>query len=193
MKRGIRSVQIGLAGMLVSLGVQAAQAQSGAGTPSPEAQAALRLVESKDRYEQQVGFLRLEALREPATAEAIRSYTRASDAEVRAYSLRALAAIEGLEGVPGLLKTFQKERSPRVRGAILLALEPLQGSHEDILPLLIKALKDRHQHVRMTAIDIVSRIDDSRAREAIRERARRERSYDVRRLLKTAMERLGEE
>ena len=44
----------------------------------------------------------------------------------------------------------------------------------------------------MTAVDIVSRIDDPRSRAAIRARNRRERDRNVRRVLALAMKRLGD-
>src|SRR3989338_5332594 len=65
--------------------------------PSPQAVAAFQLVESKDPYQQQLGFLRLEALREIGTAPLIRRYLTHREPEMRAYTLRALAAIERSE------------------------------------------------------------------------------------------------
>ena len=160
-------------------------------TPSPKAVEALRLVESKDPYQQQLGFLRLEALRENSTAGIIRKYVTHRDPEMRAYALRALAAIEGAHAVPLLLEALRTEKPPRVRRAALLGLEPLQQSDPQILPAFIKALRDKDTEVRMAAVDIVSRVADPRAREAILLRNKRERRRDVRRVLSMAMRRLG--
>ena len=167
-------------------------ADDGASTaPSEEALAAIELLESRDSYERQKGFMLLEALREPATVPTITPYMESHDTELRAFSIRALAAIQGVEAVPRLLEALHRDKNPRVRRAILLALEPLQGQHTEILPAFIKALRDRKTDVRMTAVDIVSRIDDPRAKDAIRERYRRERRRDVKRVLETAIKRVG--
>ena len=68
-RRGIIwcAVAVGL-----SLTASAAREEPPSTTPSPKAVEALRLVESKDPYQQQLGFLRLEALREASTAPLIR-------------------------------------------------------------------------------------------------------------------------
>ena len=175
----------------LSLTASAACEEPPSATPSPKAVEALRLVESKDPYQQQLGFLRLEALREISTAPLIRQYVTHRDPEMRAYVLRALAAIEGAHAVPLLLETLRTEKQPRVRRAALLGLEPLQQSDPNILPAFIKALRDKDTEVRMAAVDIVSRVDDPWAREAILLRNKRERRRDVRRVLSMAMRRLG--
>lgn len=160
--------------------------------PSPQAVAAFQLVESKDPYQQQLGFLRLEALRETSTAPMIRTYLTHREPEMRAYALRALAAIEGAAAVPTLLAALQTDRQPLVRQAALLGLEPLQPTDPNILPAFTRALRDRKTDVRMAAVDIVSRVDDPRAREAILLRNKRERRRDVRRVLSLAMKRLSQ-
>ena len=160
-------------------------------SPSPQAVEAMQLLESTDAYQRQVGFLRLEALREPSTVETIQPYVDSKDPDMRAYSLRALAAIQGAPAVPMLLSKLKSERHPRVRRAALLGLEPLQKSDPEILPAFIAALRDPNTEVRMAAVDVVSRIDDPRAREAILRRYKREWRRDVRRVLRLAMKRLG--
>jgi len=167
------------------------ETQDSTPAPSPQAADALRLIESDDPYQQQLGFLRLEALREPGTAEAIRPYLDSRDPAVRAYALRALAALEGPAAVPRLLRALQQDPHPAVRRAALLGLEPLRPHDPDILPAFITALRDRKPEVRMTAVDVVSRIDDPRANDAIRTRNERERDRDVQRALSLAMKRLG--
>ena len=159
--------------------------------PSPQAVAALRLLEAADPYQRELGFLRLEALREPATARLIQHYVHSRDPETRAHSLRALAAIQGPESIPLLTQQLSQDKHPQVRRAALLGMEPFAGAHPELLPIFIKSLRDRNTEVRMAAVDIVSRIDDPRAREAILIRNRRERRKDVRRVLKLAMRRLG--
>jgi len=161
-------------------------------TPSPQAVAALQLVESKDPYQQQLGFLRLEALRELSTAPLIRNYLTHREPEMRGYALRALAAIEGAAAVPTLLGALNTDKQALVRRAALLGLEPLQETDPNILPAFIKALRDKDTEVRMSAVDVVSRIDDPRAREAILLRNKREQRKDVRRVLSLAMRRLGQ-
>ena len=158
--------------------------------PSPKALEAMRLLESSDPYERQLGFLRLEALREPSTVEVITRYLDRRDVEVRAYSLRALAAIDGVAAVPVLLERLRTDRQPQVRRAAMLGLEPLQPHHPDILPAFIKALRDRSTEVRITAVDVVSRIKDPRAREAMLLRQKRERRRDVQHVLKFAIQRV---
>ena len=160
--------------------------------PSPEAAEALRLLESKDAYKRKVGFLRLEALREPPTADRIRVYLESRDPDMRADSLRALAAIEGEKAIPVLLEQLKTDKKARVRWSALLALEPFQKGHPELLPVFIDALRDYRTEVRIAAVDIVSRIDDPTAREAIRTRFRKEQRSDVRRALRTAMQRLGD-
>ena len=188
--RGVRRlVLLGLTGLLWM--PLSARSELTPSTPSHRAVEAIRLLESPDPYERQLGFLRLEALREPSTVEAIERYVAHPDPEVRAESLRALAAIQGLVAAPRLLQALKTDRHPVVRRAALLGLEPLVKGHPDILPACLKALRDRSTEVRITAVDMVSRIDDPAAREAIRLRNKREGRRDVRRVLDLAMRRLA--
>ncbi|PIQ84142.1 MAG: hypothetical protein COV75_03810 [Candidatus Omnitrophica bacterium CG11_big_fil_rev_8_21_14_0_20_63_9] len=178
--------------MLAVGGLSASADESTEAGPSPKAQSALQLLKSEDPYQRQLGFLRLEALREASTVPMLQEYATHRDAEVRAYSLRAIAAIQGAGAVPQLLEALRTDRHPKVRRAALLGLEPLQASDPATLPAMLKALHDRDTSVRMTAVDIVSRIDDARAVEAIRERNKREHRRDVRRVLSAAMKRLDQ-
>ncbi len=162
-----------------------------AGDPTPKAVEALRLLTSEDAYQRQVGFLRLEALREPATIDDIRPYADSRDPEMRSYALRALAAIQGPQAIPLLLDRLRAEKHARVRRAALLGLEPLYSADPSLLPVFISALRDRSTEVRMAAVDVVSRIDHPDARAAILVRKKRERRRDVRRVLELAMRRLG--
>lgn len=177
---------------MIGVGSVAARNLAGNGLEglSPLAVEALRLAESDDLYQRQLGFLRLEALREPNTVESIKRYFDHQDPELRAYSLRAVAAILGAQSVPQLLQALRQDRSALVRRAVLLGLEPLQASSPEVLPAFIKALRDRNTEVRMVAVDMISRIDDPRAKEAILMRNKRERRRDVRRVLDLAMQRL---
>ena len=159
-------------------------------SPSPKAAEALRLLDSEDVYQRQLGFLRLEALREPATAARIGSYATNKDPDVRAYSLRALAAIQGARAVPTLLNALS-DKSGRVRRSIIQGLEPLVDTNPEILPMFIARLKDRSPQVRMAVIDALSRIDSPRAKEAILLHRRRERNRDVKRVLNATLKRLG--
>ena len=187
--RGWKGVIIvGFAGVLWMPTV--ARSETTPTTPSPRALEAIRLIESPDPYQRQLGFLQLEALREPSTIEVIERYVARPEPEVRAESLRAVAAIQGFSAAPQLLQALKTERSPMVRRAAMLGLEPFVQGHPDLLPAFVNALRDRSTEVRMTAVDIVSRIDDPAAREAIRRRNKRERGRDVRRVLDLAMRRL---
>ena len=147
-------------------------------------------MESEDSYQRQIGFLRLEALRETGTLPIVQHYLADRDPDIRAASLRALAAIQGREAIPALVAALG-DGHPRVRRAALLALEPLRDTDPSIAPALIWALRDRKTEVRMTAADIVSRIPSEEARAAIRTRVRRERDPDVRRVLALAVRRIG--
>jgi HEAT repeat protein len=166
-----------------------AEESSGRGQ-RPTVAEATQLLESKDAYQRQLGFLRLEALRDPSTAATVRRYVDSPEPDTRAFSLRAVAAIEGAKALPLLVERLQRDKHPRVRRAALLGLEPFQPSHHALVDVFIKALHDRNTAVRMTAIDIVSRIDAPQARDALLKRARRERDRDVRRVLKLALERI---
>ena len=161
------------------------------GPTDPHARDAIALLESDDPYQREVGFLRLEALRDPGTLSAIRRYLNAKDPERRAEAVRALAAIQGAPATPQLIDILRTDKHPLVRRAALLGLEPLSRNNPDVLPAFLAALRDRKPEVRMAAVDIVSRIDDPRARDAIRQRNRRERDRNVRRVLSLAMNRLG--
>ncbi len=178
-------------GCLVLAACQPLAAEEPAARPSARAAEAIALLDSRDPHQREVAFLRLEALREPATIEVVRKYLTDHDPEARASGVRALAAIQGVEAVPALLEQLETEKHPRVRRALLLALEPVAAGDPAVLPVFIKSLRDRDTQVRMTAVDIVSRIDDPRAREAVRERHKREGRRDVRRVLEQAMKRIG--
>jgi HEAT repeat protein len=158
--------------------------------PSPKALEAIQLLNSQDLYQREYGFLRLEALREPATIEVITRYLDDRDPDTRAYSLRALAAVEGARSIPTLLSRLKADTQPRVRRAALLGLEPFEQLDPAILTAEINALRDHDSTVRITAVDIVSRVDDPRAKEAILLRNRHEHHRDVRRALALAMKRL---
>ena len=186
--RAILWVSLGVA---LAIPVVSGNEQGAGAAPSPRAIEAIRLLQSSDPYERQLGFLRLEALREPNTVDAIQKYVESKDPDMRAYSLRAMAAIEGPTAVPLLLKMLKEDAHPVVRRAALLGLEPLQQYRPDMLPALIMALRDRNPEVRMTAVDIVSRVNHPRAKEAILLQNRRERDRSVRRALSLAMKRLG--
>ena len=73
---------------------------------------ALRLLNSADPYQRRLGFLRLEALRDPSTVSAIQPYVTSRDPELRASGLRALAAIQGVEAIPLLLHALKTDRQP---------------------------------------------------------------------------------
>ena len=157
---------------------------------SAEATEAVRLLDSDDPFQQQTGFLRLEALREPATVGIIRAYLDHADPDLRAWSVRALAAVEGTGAIDTVLHKLQTDKHPDVRRAALLGLEVFQPMDPRLLPAFISSLTDRHSSVRMTAVDLVSRIDHPDARQAITVRYRREHRRDVRRVLESAMKRL---
>ena len=182
---GISLCASALVGMTLGWGEQPG------GSISPEAQEAIKQLDSTDLYIQQLAFMRLEALREPATAAVVRRYVDSPKADTRAFSVRALAAIEGAAAVPVLVERLTQDRSPYVRLTALLALEPLQDP--TVMPTVMKKLRDRRPEVRMAAVDVVSRIDDPQARQALRLRWRRERNRDVRRVLEAAMQRIGAE
>ena len=165
-------------------------AQETPGEPSPKASQLLKQLQTKAPDTRQFVFIELEALREPATAPIIRRYLDDRDPDTRAFSVRALAAIEGVAAVPTLLDRLKRERHPRVRVATVLALEPLQDPA--ILPAFIEKMRDRNREVRMALVDAVSRVDRPEARAAIRLRWRRERDRDVRRVLEDAMKRIAE-
>lgn len=158
---------------------------------SARAEAALQLTQSADAYQQQLGFLRLEALREAATIPYLEQSFSHRQPEIRAYAVRALAAVQGAAATPRLIERFHNDLHPRVRRAAVMGLEPSAAQDASILPVLIAAMEDRASEVRMAAVDIVSRIDDPRARDALHLRQRRERRRDVRRVLKQAMPRTG--
>lgn len=184
---------VGSVGLLLVWRVGAATAQTETGTSNPRVVEALQLIATGKPQELTLGFLRLEALRDPATVDAIRPYADSRDSRARAACLRALAAIEGPAAVPLLLEKLATDRHPRVRRAALLSLEPLRATQpEATLLAFLKALRDRKSDVRMAAIDIVSRIDEPRAREAMLDRWKRERSRDVRRVLELALRRIGQ-
>lgn len=175
----------------VGLGPGQASAQEPLGALSPEAQDLITWLDSKDAYLRQKAFLRLEALREPATAAVVRRYLTSRDVETRAFSVRALAAIEGAGAIPTLVERLKRDRKPRVRVAAVLALEPLQTYDPSVLSVLIEKLRDRNAEVRMAVVDVVSRVDDPKAKEAIRTRWKRERHRDVQRVLEQAMKRIS--
>ncbi len=185
MSRGIP----GTVAMVVMMSVASPLASA---EPSAEAKLYLNQLETNDAYAQQEAFLHLEALREPDTAPIVRQQLKSRKAQTRAFAVRAMAAIEGKHAVPELLARVQHEH-PIVRVAALLALEPLQKQDPSIAPALIAALRDRKPMVRMAAVDIVSRIKQPDAREAILVRWKRERHRDVRRVLELAMKRIGEQ
>ena len=188
-KRAIQRFSLAVT-LTVSTAVLVRAEESRSGSPSPQAVEAIRLLDSKDTYQQEMGFLRLEALREPGTISVIQQYLQKTDPDTRAYSLRALAAVQGVEAAPTLLQALHRDREARVRRAAILGLEPFERANPEILPALIKALRDKKVEVRIAAVDAVSRVDDPRAKDAIRVRRKRERSSDVRRVLVLAMKRI---
>ncbi|MBI2104787.1 MAG: HEAT repeat domain-containing protein [Candidatus Omnitrophica bacterium] len=179
------------AALVLGTGIAAGEGPDASSSPKERVAEALQLIESADPYQRQLGFLRLEALRDPSAADAIRKHLESKDPDLRAYTLRALAAMQGPAAIPQLLQSLRGDRHPAVRRAALLGLEPLREHDPELIPAFIAALRDRHPEVRLTAVDIVSRIDHARAREAIFLRNKRERNRNVRRALSLAMKRLG--
>lgn len=179
-----------LCALLMSVASPAA-ASDGPGTASAPLPKGLENLQSSDPYQRELAFLRLEAQRDPASAPIIRRFISDKDSGTRAYAARALAAVEGQAAAATLRERLHQERDARVRRALLLALEPLRQFEPDLLDDFIASLKDHDAEVRMAAVDIVSRVDDPRANEALRLRKRREGNRDVRRVLKTALLRLG--
>ena len=178
-------------GWVLGAGLLLAVPLAAADDPSPRAVEAIQLLSSNDPYQRQTGFLRLEALREPATVWTVAAHLRSEDPQMRAWSARALAAIQGAAAAPQLLVVLKNDQHPDVRRAVLLGFEPLYAGDPAIPPALIAALNDRDAEVRMAAVDIVSRMDEPRAREALLVRNRREHNRNVRRVLSLAMKRIG--
>lgn len=155
---------------------------------SPKAQEAAALLDARDSYKRQWAFMRLEALREPASGALVRSYLTHRNPDTRSFAARALAAIEGQAAIPTLLERLRTDRDSRVRIEILLGLEPLNDP--TLLPVFIDMMRDRDSQVRITALDIVSRIDRPQAKEAVLTRWARERDRDVQRVLPDALQRV---
>lgn len=155
---------------------------------SADAQNAIRLLSANELYDRHMGFLQLEALREPAALPVIRPYLNDRNAEIRSYAVRALAAIAGVKAVPELLERLKTDKSPTVRIAVILGVETLPDPA--VLPALIQRMRDRNPEVRMALLDAVSRFKDPRAREAILLRQHRERNRDVQRVLQDAVQRV---
>ena len=176
----------GVAGTLVF-----AEGQSG--TVSREAAEAIKALQSKDAFQRRRAFLRLEALREPATIEAIGVYLKDRDPERRAASVRSLAAVAGAPAIPVVLQKLKTDRHPSVRMAALFSLEPFQAQDPAILPAFIETLRDRSALVRMAAVDVVSRVKDPRAKAAILAHDKIEHRPDVRKVLKGALERVKQQ
>lgn len=189
-KRGIAERVVGF-GMVLLASLPSGWAQEVSEALSPEAQRLVRLLDAEDSYIRRTAFLQLEALREPATVPVIRGHLSSRRSDTRAFSLRALAAVEGPKAVATLIEKLKGDHSPYVRLEAILALEPFREQDPSVAPALIGALRDRHPEVRMAAVDAVSRIDQSDAKEAILTRWKRERHRDVRRVLAAAMKRLG--
>jgi len=189
--------RVGRAGWMMGIGMLATMVhgavwgQAPDQSASPEAQALLAQLDEQDVYERQKAFVRLEALRDPATIPVLRDSLRHRDADTRAFSVRALAAVAGASSAPALIERLRDDRDPDVRLAVILALEPFHGQDPAIDRALIDAMRDRNSYVRMAAVDVVSRIDQPEAKEALRVRSRRERHRDVRRVLEQAMTRAG--
>jgi HEAT repeat protein len=157
---------------------------------SPRAQEAVQLLQSGNSDERRLALMRIEALREPAAGDAVVAYLRDEDDGVRAYAYRAWVGLYGQQAIPDLLKAYPQEKAPRVRRAILFALEPYRAVDAQIAELYYAGLTDRNTETRIAAVDLVSRIDEPRAREAIRRRAKKEWRRDVRRTLKLALARI---
>ena len=187
MTRSPRRLACLVALLAAPLGVAAEEIST---SPSPHALEAMQLLTSEDLYQRQLGFLRLEALREASTIETIAHYVSDPEPAVRAYSLRALAAVQGAGSVPALLGAFS-DKHPIVRRAAVLGLEPLIPTHAESLPALIALLNDRNPYVRMAVIDVLSRQDAVLAKEAVLSHRRHERDRDVKRVLNAAIKRLG--
>ncbi len=187
----LRSTVWSCAAVILCLG-GLAFAEEVALSPQAKAHDAIQALASSDPYLREQAFLRLEALRDPTTVPELEPYLSSQDSDMRAWSLRALAAIEGPKAVPALLDRLSHDRVPHVRWAAILGLEPpAKQDLATILPPLIKALRDRDTEVRIAAVDVVSRIDHPLAREAILVRAKREGRRDVRRVMAAAVKRVA--
>jgi len=150
-----------------SVPVLCADSGSTASTSEGQIEVAKNLITSEDPYQQKLGFLRLEALRDPNTVGFIEALTLSEDAHMRAMSLRALFAVQGKSVVPRLVEVAQNDPDSVVRREVLLALEPMLEEMPAVLDVAIQALKDQRTRVRVTAVDMLSRMDDPKAKQAL--------------------------
>ena len=165
-------------------------APANASTESP-AEHLLKQLDSQDEYQRQKAFLQLEALRDTSTAPALRQRADSRDAQTRAWSLRALAAVEGAGAVPLLLERMAGDNDGSVRRAALLGLETLREQDPRIPPAMLAMLNDRNPEVRMSAMDAVSRFGTPEAAEALVARQKVEKYGDAKKVLAMALARVG--
>jgi len=147
-------------------------------------------LDDEDLFVRQKAFMELEALRDPASMDAIRARLTAPDPNTRAFSARALAAVASRSAVPVLLERWTKERHVYVRSSILIALEPFLEQEPSVVTTVLNALRDRKRDIRMAAADIAGHINRPEARAALQVRWKRERDRDVRRVLERIMKAL---
>jgi HEAT repeat protein len=156
---------------------------------SKEAQDAIALLDSKDQMQSRLGFMRLEALREPATAETIKKYLSSQDEYVRASALRALSAVEGLKSTEVLSSCLTSDKSEHVRLHAALALEPLKDPKA--YDALIKGMEDKSAEVRMASVEAFSRINEPGVIDALFVRQKQETNKEVQKVIDNAIKRIG--
>ena len=95
------------------------------------------------------------------------------------------------EAAPLLLERMKSDKQASVRRSAILGLEPLIEKDATLGPPIIEMLDDRSPEVRIAALDVVSRIHQPEARNAVLARVKREGNPDVRKVLKDAVDRIN--
>ncbi len=121
---------------------------------------------------------------QPASVmEMEREYLRTTDPRERAIAAASVVSIGTAEAVAAAARLFSYERDPRAREALVAALAdlPAEDFLDARLPILTKALAhSQPRSVRITALDVLTALDDPRALALLQRAAHDDPDKDIR-------------
>jgi|GEM_PF-4611445 len=167
-QRGVADLLIGLLVCWLSWPLPGVRAEEPAVTLPTESsvervtpEKALARLQSADPLERQQGLLELGMLRTSQQLGPVTAALEDPHLDVRRAAIVALRLIQGSEAILQLEELATASRLPVVREQAIHELEALKSAQS--LPLLVRALKDRHLEVRVAAIEALGAIADPTA------------------------------
>ena len=130
----------------------------------------IKMLKDSDFRVRSVAAIGLGKLKNPAAVQALIKSLKDDNAQVRINAVRALGKIADSQTIPALIKLI-KDPDPEVRFCVADSLTKLvslnKKSYLKLLIVLIKALKDNQASIRAKIAELLGKIADPRATQAL--------------------------